>query len=155
MENQITMTKQEIQNNKEMTMQEKIDAISAQVTLQFAKTRELWKDVPNSEFHEYVWNNYGPENDDWEFFTEAPITMDEVILAVDCYEMIVAPVLFGHNGYGDSIDREIVRDILFIKKGMRLPSEVEYARGLKKIFTPKGNGAVKTKALRKAIEFSK
>ncbi len=149
------MTKQEIKNNNEMTMQEKMAAISKLVKLQFATTRELWKDVPNSDFHEYVWNNYGPGNDDWEFFTETPITMAEVIDAINCYRTIVSPVLFGHSGYGDSIDREIVRDILFIKKGMRLPSEVEYARGLKKIFTPKGKGEVKASALRKAIELSK
>lgn len=114
-----------------------IQEIRESIKIKFAKTAELWKDVENSQLHEYVWNHYGPGNDDWEFFTEEPLTMREVKSAVYHYKNFVAPELFNHNGYCNSVDREIVRDILFIKKGMASCKEVEFALGLSKIYTPK------------------
>jgi len=120
-------------NSEQQRMQEIMEAVK----IKFAKTAELWKDVENSELHEYVWNHYGPGNDDWEFFTDNPLKMSDVKGAVYHYRNFVAPELFGHNGYCDSIDREIVRDILFIRKDMASCNEVEYARGLSKIYTPK------------------
>ena len=74
------------------------------------------------EFVDYVWAFYNPQS---ELYPIKGLTMDEVYAAIYEYKQRLLKVsynnpeyikAFGNNytyGYGDSLDRERVRDILF------------------------------------------
>lgn len=89
---------------------------------------------------DYVMDFYGGEDPTWDFFESNPITKSEVKRAVYYYRTVVCPTTWGNNGYSDSFDREIVRDILFIQKGMvtDMKEQLEYGGFMSRFFTPKG-----------------
>ena len=74
-----------------------------------------------NEFAEYVWSFYSPKSD---LYPIKGLTMDEVYAAIFEYKQRLLKVsynnpeyikAFGNNytyGYGDSLDRERVRDII-------------------------------------------
>ena len=95
---------------------------------------------PSDELVHYVMDFYGGIDPTWDFFENNPITKTEVKLAVKYYRKMVSPITWNHEGYCDSIDREIVRDILFITKGMTtdIKEQLEYGKLMSKFFTPKG-----------------
>jgi len=95
---------------------------------------------PSDELVNYVMDFYGGIDPIWDFFENNPITKTEVKLAVKYYRKMVSPITWNHEGYCDSIDREIVRDILFITKGMAtdIKEQLEYGNLMSKFFTPKG-----------------
>jgi len=95
---------------------------------------------PSDELVNYVMDFYGGLDPTWDFFETNPITKTEVKSAVNHYRNVVCQNTWGHNGYCDSFDRELVRDILFITKGMttNIKEQLEYGTFLSKFFTPKG-----------------
>jgi len=89
---------------------------------------------------EYVFDFYGGNDPVWDFFKNSPITQEEVERAVKVHRNIICPVTWDHNGYCDSFDREMVREVLFIQKGMttNIKEQLEYGGFMLKFFTPKG-----------------
>ena len=94
------------------------------------------------ELSNYVMLFYAGDNPTWDWFTSNPITIEEVELAVYYHRNVVCKTLFNHNGYCNTQDREVVRDILLLQKQMVGPKEsvksLEYQWILSKFFTPKG-----------------
>ena len=102
------------------------------------KTKMFVNDVITSNMFNYVVRFYGPNGTYSDFFEANPINEETVDLAVAFHKYVICPTLWGHNGDGDTLDREMVRDIMLIEKGLRKPSEVEYSRIMTKFFTPTG-----------------
>ena len=73
------------------------------------------KELENERFIQYVANFYLEGGIYSDFFDNNPLTIDEIIEAVNEY-VEIADV----DDCGDSMDREIVRDILFYKRGCEL-----------------------------------
>ena len=76
------------------------------------------KELENEDFIQYVANFYLDGGIRSSFFNENPLTIDEIIEAVNEY-VEMADDWEDEYG-GDTIDREIVRDILFYKRGCEL-----------------------------------
>lgn len=66
------------------------------------------------EFIEYVWSFYAP-NDLYGSFFDNTLTKDEVVKAVEMRKKNTDKLSFD----GDSMDREIVRDIMFYNRGKK------------------------------------
>tara|TARA_R110000772_G_scaffold254611_1_gene370641 strand:- start:599 stop:1021 length:423 start_codon:yes stop_codon:yes gene_type:complete len=96
----------------------------------------------NSTDHlvDYVMDFYGGNEPLWDFFKESPITKTEIQSAVNVHRSVICPVKWNHNGYCDSFDREMVRDIMFIQKGMttNIKEQLEYGNFMLRFYTPKG-----------------
>jgi len=95
---------------------------------------------PSDELVSYVMDFYGGLKPSWDFFKTNPITKTEVKLAVKYYRKMVSQITWNDEGHCDSFDRELVRDILFITKGMttNVKEDIEYGRLMSKFFTPGG-----------------
>jgi len=104
---------------------------------------------PSDGLVTYVMDFYGGIDPTWDFFENNPITKSEVKLAVKYYRKMVSTITWDHEGYCDSLDRELVRDILFITKGMatNIKEQLEYGNLMSKFFTPKGKVKKKYQSL--------
>ena len=100
------------------------------------KTKMFVNDVIASDMFDYVVRFYGPNGIYSDFFEANPINEEDVDLAVAFHKYVICPTLWGHSGDGDTFDRELVRDVMFIMKDMRKPSEVEWSGVMTKFFTP-------------------
>ena len=102
------------------------------------KTKMFVNDVEASGMFDYVVSFYGSNGVYSNFFEADPINELTIDLAIAYHRYIICPTMWDHNGDGDTFDRELVRDIMFIMKGMRKPSEVEWSGIMTKFFTPTG-----------------
>ena len=109
------------------------------------KTKLFVNDVEASEMFDYVVSFYGSNGVYSNFFETEPITDYVVDMAIAFHKYVICPTLWNHNGYGDSFDRELVRDIMRIRKGLCKTNEVEYSHIMTKFFTPTGLIKVKYK----------
>ncbi len=151
--NTITFTwgeySKELEFHQTEQMPESVDYLKAALTW-YEDLRDELKN-PSDELVSYVMDFYGGIDPTWDFFENNPITKSEVKLAVKYYRKMVSPITWDHEGYCDSIDRELVRDILFIQKGMatNIKEQLEYGGLMSKFFTPKGKVKKKYETLLK------
>lgn len=110
--------------NQELEMITKIDQ-SIKKANNYVKENTTLTDEVEVELAAYVLYWYSVEyGNAAPFFTDNPITLSEIEKAI---KVIVD--LQKSRGYSigcSSMDREAVRDALFILKGMRTPEELEY-----------------------------
>ena len=102
------------------------------------KTKIFVNDTFASDMFDYVVRFYGPNGIYSDFFEADPINEKTVDLAVAFHKYVICPTMWGNDGDGDTFDRELVRDIMFIMKDMCKPSEVEWSGIMTKFFTPTG-----------------
>ena len=138
MSNTITFTwgdhSEEFEFDRSKKMPESVDYLQAALD---------WYDElknPSDELVSYVMDFYGGLKPSWDFFKTNPITKTEVKLAVKYYRKMVSQITWNDEGHCDSFDRELVRDILFITKGMatNIKEQLEYGGLMSKFFTPGG-----------------
>ena len=88
-----------------------------------ANTKEI------EEFTDYVFSFYGGSDPLWEFFVDykKPVTKAEIKSNTE--KLLKTEYRWGG---GDSIDREFVRDMMFIARGVN-SKELEYGAGLREL----------------------
>ncbi len=62
-----------------------------------------------TEFADYVWEFYAPNSD---LYPIKGLTIEDVFQAIFTYKQRLLKVSYNSWGYGDSLDRERVRDII-------------------------------------------
>ncbi len=72
-----------------------------------------------NEFIDYVWSFYNPTDG---IYPIIGLTQSDIFEALNVYQerLISNPSLYGSWGYGDSLDRERVRDIILDQPHLKL-----------------------------------
>jgi hypothetical protein len=102
----------------------------------------LRKDNKNNDAYIYMF--YGPAGVYGERMFDSELTLENIEYAITIYKYVVIPELYHvtendiENLTFDSLDRERVRDILFILTDKIKVADVEYSKTMKKFFTPGG-----------------
>lgn len=86
--------------------------------------------MKRNEFIEYCLCFYGENGLYPEFFNQCPLSIDDLNRALDL-RLVWKEVPF----CGDTLDRELIRDILFVLKGKAKISEVENSIGVVSILS--------------------
>ena len=88
-------------------------------------------------FVEYVLDFYGPGGIYAKFFAQSPVTEEDVKNALP--HLLALRAAEGIEFDGDSYDREVMRDILLVRKDIQKPWHTEYETRLKYYTTPINN----------------
>jgi hypothetical protein len=75
-------------------------------------------------FINYVLGFYGPEGIYAEFFTQSPVT--ELNVRDALLQLLNIRAVKGISFCADSFDREVIRDIMLVRKGICSVGETEY-----------------------------
>ena len=101
------------------------------------KTKMYEENDEMTKFFNYIVMFYGPDRLYSDFFETNPLKTEDIDMAISLYLIMChvrgVPFCF------DTVDREFVRDIMFIIKGMFVPFQVEYSELMTQFFTTDGH----------------